>query len=145
MIDNHIMQGIVFRIGRDGIPFLIGLVVAQPAADEPENHIRCLDAERIILQTDTVAGCRLSGNGDGIVSDNKRLDELNVSCHIEHDGARTLPLDGPTQRPPMFCVLERSYVIHLSATSAAGISAKALSTREGCRLQLALRLCIRYA
>ena len=80
----------------------------------------------------TVAGSRLSGNGHVRLVDGDALADVDDAAHVEHHGAWTCyGFECPAQGALGAVVFKTGHVDHLSATSANGIAAEALGTREG--------------
>ena len=91
-----------------------------------------MDPEVVVLQADTVARSRLSGDGDIPVGDLERGLEFDDARHVKDDGAGTLLFDGRPERTGALVVQVR-HVDHLAAAAAGHPHAAALGTREGAR------------
>jgi len=88
--------------------------------------------QRMTLQGDAVAGCRLASDGDIGMAYGKRTLQVYSARHSEYHRARSFRLYGCAQAA-FTAVVQISNLIHLAATTSNGIFAIALGCRE-CQL-----------
>ena len=85
-----------------------------------------------VLQTDALAGCRLSGQRDVRIREYGREVHDDEPRHVEHDGAWPLHLSQTVeQRARCGLVAQVGYVIYCAAAPSFGKAAVALGTRKG--------------
>jgi hypothetical protein len=105
--------------------------VAPPNAQMTKDHVGRLDADGPAAQTDTVAGRRLSGNGDATVLDNDVPGQVDDPADIENDRARAgraAECVSQAAGPP---IIQVGYVDDLTAAPAESQRAIAFGSREG--------------
>ena len=126
----HNLDSVVFRL----------FFVAHTAADETDNHVAGVNAERVVLQADTVSGGCLACYGAVVLVNLKLALEGDGSGHVKHNDTRIILSASPAKGAFRVAVLKGGYVKNLAAAAAGCPHSAAFGTGESAGLTVFLGL-----
>ena len=130
MVEDHVVD----IVRRHRVVALIGrlVLVAQANPQVANDDVGgAVNQERVVLETNAVAGGGLPGNGEVGPFDLQLMLELNRAAHVEHDGPRSAHCAKSLPQRTGSGVVQIRDVIHIAAASAFGEPAKTFGAGKG--------------